>query len=272
MNIYVTGATGVVRSQYGTFGLNVTTPKKAILQVVYSGADEALIYDDMPLVYHVESLDFSKELVTRADLVIVPSHHASDYVGLYRDTPPVIVPPGIDFAGSVTSDINGGYILWDGLTNEHLDLLRQVASLDRSHQYIVRFEDLPRMGSNVVTLPPSAVDRWNELISEAGVYVTSTHELHPPTLVRALLCGIPIVALDRGSLQHLVIHSTNGVMSPATADGVIHGINYCLQYRFVLGSNSRAIARGFDWSIVMPELASLYTKVAGSPRCNCVLT
>ena len=133
------------------------------------------------------------------------------------------------------------------------NMLQQVSSLINKYhlqENILVLGDTPRL-----LLP--------RLYQDANLFITaSTSEVMPLSVIEALSCGLPVVALKNANLESLVTHDRNGLILPASPKIIATQIWNLLQNPQKLSTmskNAAADSKRFVVTKVAAQLISLYS-------------
>jgi glycosyltransferase involved in cell wall biosynthesis len=130
---------------------------------------------------------------------------------------------------------------------------------------------IERAGERGVWLDWQGVTAHEKLpakLREADIFVLpSLIEGHPKALLEAMSCGLPCVGLDVPGTRDVLRHEENGLLAPATAEGLSHNLQRLLDETDLaqqFGQNARAwVTSRYGASQVMGEEVKLLAQLAG---------
>jgi len=264
LNIYALGFSPEVLEMYRRLGLNPTEQDRASLQVAYPGAKfEDLA--DIPLVYHVDSVDYNPQILQRANAVITPTRWADDFISTRYAYESFVVPPGLSMFRWYSGGEHDQYILWEDVDEPYQALFRQVTRNERNRHFITTSS--VKGGSNVTMVGGVSAESWAGLVKRAAVYITTlTNAFYPERIAYAMAAGVPVICLNYSCFNELVRHGQNGLIVSPTEDSFRGALAYAFQHRGVLSNNAAGQMAGSDWSQVIPRYIDIYTKVAAGLR------
>ncbi len=123
------------------------------------------------------------------------------------------------------------------------------------------------LAQQVVLAGPVAWERMAEIYAVAHVFVNaSLSEVHPMTLLEALLCGLPIVARRDVSLRDLVLDGVNGFLVDSDSEmaGNLAALLKNDITRRTFAANARLLATQFTVGAHVDRLETLYRQLVES--------
>jgi len=201
------------------------------------------------------------EAARHAKVITVPSEWVAESVRRDMHIDPWVIPHGIDADEWDHNFPSEGYVLWnknrtgDVCDVEPLDFL---ATRFPGTNFVSTFQpetDHPNIRSLGV-IPP---DEMKGYVQRAAVYLATTKETFGIGLLESMASGVPILGFDHGGASDVVQHGVNGYLAPPGDYSLLaDGLNYCLQYRDILGSNGRELAKGWSWQSACELVAKAY--------------
>lgn len=214
------------------------------------------------------------EACRNAKVITVPSEWVAETIRRDMRLNPFVIPHGIDWQGWQHKEQNGSYVLWnknrrfDVCDNSILDTLMR------------RFPDT-KFVSTLITPAlegiPYSSGMWpknfkiiesggktphiemKRFVQRAGIYLSVAKETFGIGVLEAMASGVPVLGWNWGGNTQLVQHGVNGYLArPGDVDDLCEGLNFCLKYRKVLGSNGRELAKGWTWQQACSRVAEVY--------------
>lgn len=240
---------------------------------------------DMPVVTHLHGLywtgDYympnwayrSNEHIVNAlrhsSVVTVPSEWVAETIRRDMRLNPAVLPHGID------------YEEWD----HDLEIAGHVVAYAKNRagqdvcdpsflvKFVPRFKDVhfvstfaPDRDTRLPNLEVTGViphANMRKMVQSASVFVSTTKETWGVAMLEALASGTPVLSYAYGGALDLVEHGVNGYLAqPGNIDDLCAGLEYCMKYRDVLGSNAKMTARRFGWDKAMSILKEIYKMAA----------
>ena len=195
-----------------------------------------------------------------ARIITVPSQWVADVIRRDMRAEPRVIPWGVDMA-EWSGATPKGYVLWnktriDGVcTPEPLELL---AKRVPHQQFVSTFGS----GDNIRATGRVPFDTMRDMVLGASVYLATTLETFGIGTLEAMAAGVPVLGYDWGGTRDIVTTGVDGyLVQPGDIDGLVRGLEYCLNYRDVLGRNAKATAKKYAWRNVAKQFAEIYHSV-----------
>lgn len=122
-------------------------------------------------------------------------------------------------------------------------------------------------GDRVELRPAVPKGQVAERIAEGNVFLsTSAVDNTPVTVLEAMACGRPVVAVDVGGLRDVLDDGREGLLVGESVGAIADGIERLMREHGLaarLATAGRARAAGHDWSVVMPRWVELFRGVVG---------
>jgi len=205
------------------------------------------------------------DAIRHSDVVTVPSEWVAETLRRDMHIDPYIVPHGIDAFAWQHNEPNRGYVLWN--KNRTGD----VCDPEPVGRLALRFPDTTfvttfhpgRMNygvtRNISEIGVVPHDQMRRYIQQAGVYLSTTKETFGIGVLEAMAAGIPVLGFAHGGNLALVQHGVNGYLArPGDYDDLARGLEYCFQYRDLLGDNGAKIAKRYTWGSAARILGEVY--------------
>lgn len=196
-----------------------------------------------------------------AKRITVPSQWIADIIRRDMHVEPDVVPWAIDVDEWDTTRPDHGFVLWNKTRVDGVCSPQPLEELARRlpHQpFISTFGQ----GKNVQTIGRVPFEEMKEYVQCASVYLATTKETFGLGTLEAMASGVPILGFRFGATPDIVRHGVEGyLVAPGDYDGLVEGLQYCLQHRAVLGANARIRAAQFSWDAVAERFAAIYREV-----------
>lgn len=111
-------------------------------------------------------------------------------------------------------------------------------------------------------------DATREQLRRAHVFVLpSRSESFGIANLEAMACGLPVVSTRTGAIPEYIEHDVHGLLvDPGDAAGLARELRRLIEspkLRQRLGAAARERAQRFDWTVVGPQLESIYRRILG---------
>lgn len=198
------------------------------------------------------------DTMLKADVVLSPSEWVSQAIRRNTLLPAITVYHGVDTEEWTPSGTSGDYVLWNKSRPDEIcdpTPLNYMASKSRRTRFITTFGD---ESPNVKVLGRVPFADMKKLVQEAGVYLATTRETFGVGTLEAMACGVPVLGYNWGGQREIIRHKVEGyLVTPGNEEGLLEGLDYCLENRESLGSAARERAKEFSWE----RAAKLYAKI-----------
>lgn len=202
------------------------------------------------------------ESLRRADGITVPSEWVADVLRRDMRINPVVVPHGVDWDEWQHDRPHDDYILAYA-KNRVMDVcnpafITELARRFPNKLFLCTFapKDSP---DNVRILGLIPHEKMKEVIQRAAVVISPIRETFGILTIESLASGTPVLGYNYGGNRDLIQHGVNGYLArPFDIEDLSTGLNYCLEYRDVLGRNANETAKQYTWDIACQKLAHVY--------------
>ncbi len=196
-----------------------------------------------------------------AKAITVPSQWVADILRRDMHINPHVVGWAIE-PDEWTAGENGDFVLWAKTRPDEVctpQPLNELALRVPNQRFITTFGD---KRPNVEVIGRQTFDKMKTYIQRAAVYLSTTKETWGIATVEAMACGVPVLAYDWGGNSDIVEHKVTGyLVKPGNIDGLVEGLEYCLQHREELGAAAKEAARAYTWDKVARQFAAIYDSV-----------
>lgn len=203
-----------------------------------------------------------------AKAITVPSQWVADLLRRDMHLDPAVIGWAID--GPEWSAVEGrsrGYVLWgktrpDGVCNPAtaMELARRVPTVP----FISTFGENPPPNVGICGHLPFV--QMQAVIHAAGVYLADVKETFGIMTLEAMACGVPVLGYRWGGTADIVQHGVTGyLVEPGDIDGLVQGLQYCIENRAILGANARKAALEYTWDRTARQIAAVYDSVLLTP-------
>jgi glycosyltransferase involved in cell wall biosynthesis len=198
-----------------------------------------------------------------AKAVTVPSAWVALNIARNMHIRPTVVPHGINWQAWQGRRNKEGYVLWNKGRDKDVCDPRPVTRLARRFtetQFVSTFvkDKLP----NIRVTGRLPFPKMKQLIQGASVYLSTTKETFGIGTLEAMASGCPILGYDWGGNSDIVTHKKDGWLAePGDTDGLIRGLEYCIEHRVKLGKAARETAKAYTWDRAVEMVANVYQGV-----------
>lgn len=195
-----------------------------------------------------------------AKQITVPSEWVAETIRRDMRLDPHVIGHGIEWDQWQAPGDEGGYVLWN--KNRNLDVCNpeavlKLARLFPSQLFLSTFA--PNPTPNLRVTGQVLHEQMRQYILGCSVYLSSTKETFGIGTLEAMAAGKPVLGWANGGNLDLVQHGVNGYLAqPGNYEDLANGLDYCLEYRQVLGENGREMAKGYTWQSVCEQVARVY--------------
>jgi glycosyltransferase involved in cell wall biosynthesis len=203
-----------------------------------------------------------------AKQITVPSQWVAETIRRDMRIDPHVIGHGIEWdQWQQPKADEGGYVLWN--KNRNVDVCNPEAVLKLAHLFpqnlfLSTFADNPSPNIRVTGQVP--FEQMRQYIMSCAVYLSSVKETFGIGTLEAMAAGKPILGWANGGNLDLVQHGVNGYLAqPGNYEDLANGLDYCLQYRGMLGANGREMAKGYTWRKVCEQVANVYKMAYDEP-------
>lgn len=166
------------------------------------------------------------ESMCRSVANTVPSKWVAEAVrrgGLFY---PHVVYHGVESDEFQPAKERDGYIVWAKARTDYVsdsEDMQRVAQLLPERKFVSTFGIQNYNVKVVGSLPYSAM---NELVSRAGVYLSTARETFGIGTLEAMACGVPVAGWDAGGNSEIVVQGETGYLAPW---GDFHALAECIE-------------------------------------------
>lgn len=197
-----------------------------------------------------------------AKIITAPSEWIADVIRRDMHINPEIIGWGVDL-DEWTPDPNPGlYVLWN---KARVDAVSDPAPM---LELAARVPNMPFLttfgegGENVRTIGRQTYEDMKNYVRKAAVYLATVTETFGIATLEAMASGVPVLGFRHGNTACLVEHGVTGFLAePGDIDGLVAGLEYCLKYRDILGTNAREAAKQYTWENTAKRFAAVYRQV-----------
>ena len=207
----------------------------------------------------IESLRGARE-------VIVPSHWVAHNIARDMRFYPHVIGHGVDWKKWHPGH-DAGFVLWSKNRNTDVCDPRPMYELARKFSgttFVSTF--LPRGVKSLHNISVTGViphSDMKELVENCSLYLATAKETFGIGILEAMASGKAILGYNHGGISDIVQHGVNGYLAiPGDIDDLINGFAYCMQYRKVLGANSRELVKKWSWERACEKIAQVYHRAA----------
>ncbi len=218
----------------------------------------------------ISAIRYSKE-------VTVPSAWVAETFQRDMRFTPNIIPHGIEWQDWQHKEQNEGYILWNkNRIGDVCDpnILGKLADRFQDETFVTTYapqnmhntiasgkKDTTEMWHNIKITDILPHNQMKLMVQRAGVYLSTTKETFGLGVLEAMAAGVPVLGWRYGGNTQLIEHGVNGYLAePNNLDDLFEGLNYCLQYRKLLGANGQELAKNWTWLNACQMVYNVYTK------------
>jgi hypothetical protein len=208
-----------------------------------------------------------------ASIITVPSNWVGEVIRRDMHRWPITVPHGIEWRSWQNADAkNERYVLWN--KNRAGDVcdpapVARLADAIADAQFVSTFlpanYEPPNQNVKEIGLTPH--EEMKKIVQSAGVYLATTKETFGIGILEAMASGVPVLGFDHGGASELVQHGVSGFLAkPGDFEELAEGLNYCLEYGDILGSNAREAAKAWSWESACRRMAIFLARTRVKPR------
>lgn len=157
---------------------------------------------------------------------------------------------------------NLGYVLWAKNRTDAIctpEPLNTLAMLAPSVPFLTTF-GVP--SDNVKVLGAVNHEQSKTLIQNAGIYLATVLETGGITCLEAMASGVPCLGFNWGANSEIIVHQETGyLVEPGDYNGLLEGLQYCLDHRDRLGSAAREHIMGnYTWERRIRDYIPFYER------------
>src|SRR5512139_750530 len=234
---------------------------------------------DVPLALHLHGMYFSAdypanrwEWMTNAHIVhcirnartiTVPSQWVARTFERDIRVHPHVVPHGVDMEEWAKPRRSGKYVIGYLKNRSYVDVcnpqfLTDLANRFPNVKFLSTFE-VPGNPKNVDVTGLIRHDKIADLLRDAIAVVSPIRETFGILTLEAMAEGIPVLGYDYGGNRDIIRHGETGYLARVNnIDDLAQGLEYCTEYRDILGDNAREVAKEYTWDKVCQQLAGIY--------------
>lgn len=231
----------------------------AILHGLYWSAD----YASEP--WELQANKNIVQAVRSARKITVPSAWVAETIQRDLRVNPTVVPHGIVAAEWKHNYDHQGYVLWN--KNRAADVCdpAAIASLAikfPNTDFVTTFSPDQDI-KNIHAVGHIDHARMKTMVQKAGVYLSTTKETFGIGILEAMASGVPVLGYRWGGNIDLIQHGVNGYLAePNDKDDLIRGLEYCMQYRNILGRNGIQLAQSWTWDKPIELMFNVFKQAA----------
>jgi glycosyltransferase involved in cell wall biosynthesis len=119
------------------------------------------------------------------------------------------------------------------------------------------------VGENVVVTGKTSYQQSQSMTKNADVYLGTTRGTFDISVIEAMLCGVPVLGWNWGSLPEAVMHKVHGYLAePGDYDDLVAGYHYIQKHREAMSKAAREqVLSRFTWKSIMAQYAAMYIRV-----------
>lgn len=223
--------------------------------------------------WHVEINNRVIEAIRTAKAVTVPSGWVADILRRDMHIEPHIINWSVNPDEWQHSFKHEGYVLWNKNRIEGVctpEWVNRLAKSKPEQTFITTFGEVAL--KNITITGTLSHVQMKYFIQRAAVYLATTKETGDIGSREALASGVPVLGFRHGAITDFVEHGYNGFLAnPGDFDGLLAGLEWCLEHRDILSLNALETAKSFGWSNVARQFAQVYDSVL-TPRSNILLS
>lgn len=202
------------------------------------------------------------EVLVRAKAITSPSDWVSTALRRGVLAPVSTIYHGVD-PDAWQPGTNGGYVLWNKARSDAVSNPEDMNALAERMRGVRFVSTLGHPALNVELTGVIPVERMNELVRNAGVYLATARETFGIGTLEALACGVPVVGWDYGGQHEIIIDGETGYLAPyGDYDALAGCVHRALQERARLSANAVSDVRNrWTWADKVEKYAEIFTRV-----------
>lgn len=192
---------------------------------------------------------------------------------------PEVVYHGVDADKFVPTPDHENYILWNKARADFVSDPRDVhqLSLGMPKRQFVSTIGHAHSNLRVVGIQPHA--KMKELVSMAGVYLSTARETFGIGILEAMAYGIPVAGWDWGGNSEIIVHGQTGYLAPpGDFKALAECVELCFRDRETLSRNALADVRErWGWEPRIEQYAGIFKRVhetwnSPKPKVSVIVT